>query len=98
MPFARLILGAVLMGLGISGMHYTGMMGLMVKVMIFTMTHWSSPVLLWLLFAVPGLTFWLAFKNKLNQYRNLLAKLAVSAALTMTIVSMHFIIIYYKIL
>ncbi len=31
LPFARLILGAVLMGLGISGMHYTGMMGLMVQ-------------------------------------------------------------------
>ncbi len=38
-----------------------------------------------------GLTFWLAFKNKLNQYRNPLGKLVVSAILTMTIVSMHFI-------
>ena len=28
LPFMRLILGALLMGLGVSGMHYVGMMGL----------------------------------------------------------------------
>ena len=91
LPFARLILGAVLMGLGISGMHYTGMMGLMVK------GHdiYYDPLVVTCSIVVAicgsGLTFWLAFKNKLNQYRNPLGKLVVSGALTMSIVSMHFI-------
>ena len=31
LPVPRLILSAILMGLGISGMHYTGMMGLVVE-------------------------------------------------------------------
>lgn len=90
LPFARLVLGAVLMGLGISGMHYTGMMGLMVD----KYDVYYDPILIIcsVLIAISGagLSFWLAFKNKENDNFYILTKIVVSFMLTLTIVGMHY--------
>ncbi|MEG0199078.1 MAG: MHYT domain-containing protein, partial [Acinetobacter sp.] len=69
LPFMRLILGALLMGLGISGMHYVGMMGLVLD----QHKMYYDPLLT--LFSVliaisgSGLTLWLTFKYKNAVYK-----------------------------
>jgi diguanylate cyclase len=90
LPLARLVLGAVLMGLGISGMHYTGMMGLMLE-------HYSieySPliVIFSILIAIcgAGLTFWLLFKFKNAFQRVIPLKIAIAFMMTLSIVGMHY--------
>lgn len=90
LPFARLVLGAVLMGLGISGMHYTGMLAL--KMQNYEAYYDPLIVVCSIIIAIcgSGLTFWLAFKNKHVGHRSVFVKLAVAAILTITIVSMHY--------
>lgn len=85
-----LILGAILMGLGMSGMHYTGMMGLMID-------HYSSSyhfilVTLSVLVAIggSGLTFWLAFQYKKFFTNKKIYKLFLAAMMALTIVGMHY--------
>lgn len=90
LPFARLVIGAVLMGLGISGMHYTSMLGMVVE------NHriYYDPLLV--VFSVliaisgSGLTFWLAFrfKNTLLYHRHYKVMIAIMMALA--IVGMHY--------
>ena len=86
----RLILGAVLMGLGISGMHYLGMMGLVVE------GYSSYYNLLLVTFSIviaicgSGLTFWLAFKYKALAKRTGGYKLFLAIMMALTIVSMHY--------
>ncbi|CAB1209282.1 bifunctional diguanylate cyclase/phosphodiesterase [Acinetobacter bouvetii] len=90
LPFARLILGAVLMGLGIAGMHYTGMMG----VLIDQHKIYYDPLLT--IFSVfiailgSGLTFWLTFKYKNTVQKLLSIKMSIVVMMALTIVGMHY--------
>ena len=90
LPCARLILGAVLMGLGMSGMHYVGMLGLNVKNHV-TAYH---PLLMIcsILIATSGagLSFWVAFKYRQAVQSTIRMKLVVASMLTLTIVGMHY--------
>ena len=90
LPFLRLVLGAVLMGLGIAGMHYTGIMGLVIdhhKV-------YYDPLLV--IFSVliaisgSGLTFWLTFKYKNAVHKMLHIKASIALMMALTIVAMHY--------
>lgn len=90
LPFARLILGSFLMGMGISGMHYTGMMGLVLP------HHVVRYDFILVIFSVligicgSGLSFWLLFKYKNSTNNNLLYKLSVACMIAFSIVGMHY--------
>ncbi|EPG35905.1 putative bifunctional diguanylate cyclase/phosphodiesterase [Acinetobacter colistiniresistens] len=90
LPIPRLILGAVFMGLGISGMHYTGMAALMVE--HHAMHYDPLLVLCSVLIAISGsgLSFFFIFKYKTAvKYRTLL-KVIVAVLMAFSIVGMHY--------
>ena len=90
LPLGRLILGAVLMGGGISGMHYVGMMGLNVPN---EDIHYDSLIVIFsILIGVSGsgLSFWLAFKYKQAISHRGLLKFAVACMIAFSIVGMHY--------
>ena len=90
LPFLRLVLGAVLMGLGIAGMHYTGIMGLVID----HHNVYYDPLLV--IFSVliaiggSGLTFWLTFKYKNAVHKMLHIKASIALMMALTIVGMHY--------
>ncbi len=90
LPFLRLVLGAVLMGLGIAGMHYTGIMGLVID----HHNVYYDPLLV--IFSVliaisgSGLTFWLTFKYKNAVHKMLHIKASIALMMALTIVAMHY--------
>ncbi|MCU4539594.1 EAL domain-containing protein [Acinetobacter bereziniae] len=90
LPLPRLILGALLMGLGIAGMHYVGMMGLEIP----NQQIYYHPILVILSVTIAisgsGLSFWLAFKYKNTFSHKLLYKAAVSIMIALSIVGMHY--------
>ncbi len=91
LPFGRLVLGAVLMGMGIAGMHYTGLMGLVVN-----QHHiYYDPLLtifsVLMAIAGSGLTFWLTFKYKNAVQQKLLIKISLVCMMALTIVAMHYV-------
>lgn len=90
LPFARLVLGAVLMGLGISGMHYTGMMGLIMQ--NHSVTYDPIITICSVLIAISGagLSFWMSFKNRSITRHSILVKAAIAFMLTLTIAGMHY--------
>lgn len=90
LPFLRLVLGAVLMGLGIAGMHYTGMMGLVVDQ--HKIYYDPRLTIFSVLIAIigSGLTFWLTFKYKKAVYKVLHIKTAIVFMMALTIVGMHY--------
>ena len=65
LPLARLLTGAILMGLGMSGMHYVGMMGLIIPG--YHLHYDLFLVVVSVLTAIAGaaLAFWLTFKYKI---------------------------------
>ena len=90
LPIVRLILGAVLMGLGVSGMHYVGMLGLNVPDQL---VYYNIPLVVFsVLIAISGagLSFWLAFKYKNTFHHKALYKIAVSFMIAFSIVGMHY--------
>ena len=90
LPFMCLILGALLMGLGISGMHYIGMMGLVLGQ---HKMHYDPLLMLFsVLIAITGsgLTLWLTFKYKSAVYKLTHIKLYLVLMLAFTIVAMHY--------
>ncbi len=90
LPFLRLVLGAVLTGLGIAGMHYTGMMGLVID------QHeiYYDPLLVAfsVLIAIvgSGLSFWLTFKYKNAVHKMLHIKALIALIMALTLVGMHY--------
>lgn len=90
LPLGRLVFGAVLMGGGISGMHYVGMMGLRLP-----NDHIYFDGLI-VLFSVligisgSGLSFWLAFKYKHAVTHRRLLRFAVACMIALSIVGMHY--------
>lgn len=90
LPIARLVLGALLMGFGISGMHYIGMMGLEIPNQ---KIHYNMALVIFsVMIAISGagLSFWLAFKYKNSFNYKTLYKLAVSVMIALSIVGMHY--------
>ena len=90
LPLGRLILGAVFMGGGISGMHYVGMMGLNVPN---EDIHYDGLIVLFsILIGISGagLSFWLAFKYKQAINHRGLLKFAVACMIAFSIVGMHY--------
>lgn len=90
LPLSRLVLGSFVMGIGISGMHYTGMVGLLIPGYII---HYNSMlVILSVLIAIcsTGLTFWLFFKIKQINANGFILKLTVAVLLAISIVGMHY--------
>ncbi|PJG44825.1 diguanylate cyclase [Acinetobacter tandoii] len=90
LSFARLIMGAVLMGLGISGMHYTGMLAL--KLPSYHIQYDAMMVVFSIIFAIcgSGLTFWLTFKYKAAIKYKFWLKLCIAFMMAISIVGMHF--------
>lgn len=90
LPLARLVLGSFLMGMGISGMHYTGMMGLIVPGYI--LQYNLLLVIFSVLIAIcgSGLAFWLMFKYKQSATNKFLFKLSAAAMIALSIVGMHY--------
>lgn len=91
LPLARLILGSFLMGIGISGMHYTGMMGLIVPDHV--LKYDMMLVILSVLIAIcgSGLSFWLLFRYRNSEQSKLHFKLFIACLIAFTIVGMHYI-------
>ena len=90
LPFARLVLGAVLMGLGISGMHYTGMMGLIMQDHVVSYDPIITTCSILIAISGAGLTFWMAFKNRSVIKHALTVQMVVALMLTLTIAGMHY--------
>ncbi len=90
LPIPRLILGAVFMGLGISGMHYTGMAAL--KVEHHAMHYDPLLVLCSVLIAISGsgLSFFFIFKYKTSVIYRTLLKVVVAVLMALSIVGMHY--------
>ncbi len=90
LPFSRLILGSILMGVGISGMHYVGMTGLNIP------EHhiYYDPLIIILSVMIAicgsGLSFWLAFKYRESFKHQFFYKFAVAVTLAFSIVGMHY--------
>ena len=86
----RLVLGSLLMGLAITGMHYVGMMGLMVEG---HKAHYNLfLVLCSILIAISGtgFTFWLSFKYKNTVKRKVLFHMMMALMLAISIIGMHY--------
>lgn len=90
LPIARLVIGSVLMGLGISGMHYTGMMGLILE--HYTIDYDPLLVVFSVLIAISGsgLAFLLIFKYKNAQKSKVYLQLAAATTLALAIVGLHY--------
>ncbi len=90
LPLGRLVLGSVLMGLGISGMHYVGMIALSVP--DYSIHYDSLIVIFSVLIAISGsgLAFWLAFKYKNSVYYKKAYKFATACMFAFSIVGMHY--------
>ncbi|NNH37753.1 bifunctional diguanylate cyclase/phosphodiesterase [Acinetobacter terrae] len=90
LPFLRLVLGAVVMGLGIAGMHNTGMMGLIVdQHQIYYDPHLTIFSVLIAIIG-SGLTFWLTFKYKKTVHKLPHIKTSIVFMMALTIVGMHY--------
>ncbi|MFC6051382.1 diguanylate cyclase [Acinetobacter sp. Ac_877] len=86
----KLMLGSVLMGLGISGMHYLGMMGLIIDGYS---SHYDLLVVTFsVLIAISGsgLTFWLLFRYKNAVLNKAWYKFLLAIMMALTIVGMHY--------
>lgn len=90
LPIARLILGSVLMGLGIAGMHYTGMMGLILHQ--YELHYEPLMVIFSVLIGVSGsgLAFSLIFKYKNATKNRILIQIAAAIAMALAIVGLHY--------
>lgn len=90
LPIVRLVLGAVLMGSGISGMHYVGMMGLQIPDQEI---HYNILLVVFsVLIAISGagLSFWLTFKYKNTFKHKTIYKIAISVMSATSIIGMHY--------
>lgn len=90
LPITRLVLGALLMGFGISGMHYVGMLGLNLPNQ---QIHYNLIIVFFsvmISISGSGLSFWLAFKYKNTFNHKMLYKSAVSIMIALSIVGMHY--------
>ena len=90
LPITRLITGSLFMGLGISGMHYTGMLGIILP------QHQVHYNLILVIISViigilgSGVSFWLSFKFKNKMHNKAIFRIIVACMIALSIVSMHY--------
>ncbi|PLC49526.1 hypothetical protein CR159_13070 [Pollutimonas subterranea] len=89
LPFARLILGATITGLGISGMHYTGMAAMRMNPAI---QYIPALLILSVLIAIiaSGAALWIAHHLRQHSPRVRLLRVAAATVMGGAIVSMHY--------
>ena len=86
----RLVLGAFLMGFAITGMHYVGMMGVLVEA---HKAHYNVFLILCsILIAISGtgFTFWLSFKYKNNVQHKRCLHGVLALMFAVSIIGMHY--------
>ena len=90
LPLGRLVLGSFLMGIGISGMHYSGMAGLVIP--NFRIQYDLLLVIFSVLIGIfgSGLAFFLMFKYKHALTNKRIFKLSAAFMIALTIVGMHY--------
>lgn len=90
LSWVRLVLGSFVMGLAITGMHYVGMMGLLVE------GHKAYYNLLLVLLSIliaisgTGFTFWLSFKYKKVAQHKKIFRFTLALLLALSIIGMHY--------
>ena len=88
---SKLLLGAILMGLGISGMHYTGLLALSVEgYSLQYRTSWTFASVLVAILG-SGFSFWLTFLYKKSMHYRTLLRALSALTMTVAIVGMHYI-------
>ncbi|HAI48204.1 MAG TPA: hypothetical protein DCM50_16155 [Stenotrophomonas sp.] len=89
LPWARLVAGAVLMGLGIAAMHYLGMSALRMQPGIDYDPLWFTVSLL-IAITAAGAALWIAFRLRLEQRRAMQLRGLASVLMGLAIVGMHY--------
>jgi diguanylate cyclase (GGDEF)-like protein len=89
LPTTRLVIGAVLMGIGIAAMHYTGMAAMQMSPGIIYTTSWVALSVIIAIVAAGG-AMWIAFH--LRRYNDRLRYIRIGSASLMAvgIVAMHY--------
>ncbi len=89
LPWQRLAAGAVLMGAGVSGMHYTGMAAMLMRPGI---RYDPVPFALSVAIAIAasGAALWIAFKLRKYSPRVWLYRLGAAVVMGLAIVGMHY--------
>lgn len=90
LPWRRLILGALIMGSGISGMHYSGMAAMLMQPgieyapLLFTLSVAVS-------ITVSGVALWIAFRLQHHSPRIRILRIIAACVMGVSIVGMHYI-------
>ncbi|WP_130831752.1 putative bifunctional diguanylate cyclase/phosphodiesterase [[Erwinia] mediterraneensis] len=90
LPFRRLCGGALVLGCGVAGMHYTGMAALMLSPGIVWNGWWVATSLLIALVA-SGTALWLAFKLRDGASHAKLLRLGAALVMGAAIAGMHYV-------
>ncbi len=89
MPLPRLLLGAVLMGIGIAAMHYTGMAALLMNPQV-EYIPWLFMLSVLIAILASGAALWIAFRLRNEGKRVTRARLGASLVMGCAIVGMHY--------
>ncbi|MDO5609734.1 MAG: EAL domain-containing protein [Pseudomonadota bacterium] len=89
LPWRRLLLGAVVIGLGIAGMHYLGMVAMKMQPGIEYDALWFTLSIL-IAIAAAGAALWIAFALKTEGRRNRRLRLLAALVMGLAIVGMHY--------
>ena len=94
LSISRIVMASILMGSGIAGMHYTGMMGLEVE--DHKIVYRPIWVMISVLLGILGSTvsFSLIFKSKNNNSYGLGRRWVVACSLALSIVTLHYVGMY----
>lgn len=89
LPWSRLALGAVLMGTGVAGMHYTGMAAMRMDPWI---RYIPSLFILSIVIAIvaSGAALWIAFHLRQNTSKVMLSRAGAAVVMGFAIVGMHY--------
>ncbi|WP_213881274.1 bifunctional diguanylate cyclase/phosphodiesterase [Pseudomonas sp. dw_358] len=89
LPVMRLMLGAVLMGMGIAAMHYTGMHAMLMEPgIVYNPVLFAVSVLIAIV--ASGAALWIAFRLRREGGRVVYARIGASLLMGCAIVGMHF--------
>lgn len=89
LPLVRLCLGAVLMGIGIAAMHYTGMAALRMEPGV-VYEPWLFAASVVIAIVASGAALWIAFRLRADGEKVILARIGASLLMGCAIVGMHY--------
>ena len=89
LPVLRLCLGAVLMGLGIAAMHYTGMYAMLMTPHV-NYIPWLFALSVVIAILASGAALWIAFRLRRESQNVLYARIGASLVMGCAIVGMHY--------